>query len=186
MVDQILDAGYSRNRMSAIKYAYKYYDIKLDHDKYPYLEFDCTNFASQILKSGRLDEDNNWWYKGFERLFLWRISVDASDSWLIVGEFLDSLTKNKGFIDTIVNSREEIHRCVVSGKVQPGDIVIMGNTHSSFVSAVDKRRGKLYYAAHTDSRLNKDLDLVYEDGDYAEYDVNMHIIHTIYPDEVRR
>ena len=105
------------------------------------------------------------------------VKVDASASWLRPPDLYDHL-QNRGFSEHTVANADDIYSLAKSGNVQPGDAIIFMKSHAGMVTDVDVENGIIYYSAHTEARLNRNLARVY-DKQYG----NIHIFHVNYPGE---
>jgi len=176
-------ASISYDGQKAVSYALTYC-CNPNTDSYPFMDEDCTNFASQVLKSGGIPQSNDWWC---ESLPFWNPCLDTlgyhktadgkncdgnyafSTAWSVVGDLHDYLINNNLATDCSLD------------KLQPGDLIQYYDPgkqvweHTAVVIVSDATNPTLAY--HTTNKCNSNHSYVLGSGfsNYRGICINSHV-----------
>lgn len=163
-------------------YMATYYDT-YNFPKYPILDGDCTNYLSQVVEAGGLEQNSNWYMinKGrrHSRSALFRMLLDAalghkpityntenyvysySRSWTSVKDSYNYFSGSKLVYDPIILTAQNYEDQVKEHFIETGDLLYFCEykqgdiTHAGVVYEVINN--DVLYSGHTASRLNRPL-----------------------------
>ncbi len=178
---------FTYNRSKVYNYMKKYYSVKRRkirfwlykgyNQKFPYFSSDCTNFASQCLWTGGINMSSNWYCMPC----IQGIGFAYTKSWTTVVEqrkYVKKYFSNKSFKIVKKVTKQQMKNYINRFHPKVGDMIYFYSSkkkrysHTAIISSVTA--DKINYAAHSDSRFNKDLREPLQ-GDYYDHVEICHI-----------
>ena len=178
---------FTYNRSKVYNYMKKYYSVKRRkirfwlykgyNQKFPYFGSDCTNFASQCLWTGGINMTSNWYCMPC----IQGIGFAYTKSWTTVVEqrkYVKKYFSNKSFKIVKKVTKQQMKNYINRFHPKVGDMIYFYSSkkkrysHTAIISSVTA--DKINYAAHSDSRFNKDLREPLQ-GDYYDHVEICHI-----------
>ena len=178
---------FTYNRSKVYNYMKKYYSVKRRkirfwlykgyNQKFPYFSSDCTNFASQCLWTGGINMSSNWYCMPC----IQGIGFAYTKSWTTVVEqrkYVKKYFSNKSFKIVKKVAKQQMKNYINRFHPKVGDMIYFYSSkkkrysHTAIISSVTA--DKINYAAHSDSRFNKDLREPLQ-GDYYDHVEICHI-----------
>jgi RHS repeat-associated protein len=158
------------DRESAVKYAMWMSVNSYGNPFYPeYFSNDCTNFVSNCLPNGDIEQTDKWHYHPY--LYINgktnKYTRDMTKSWSLAKEQFDWITNpDNGYLQEngiiCFHETKWISWWAENGGIKPGDLIYWyfqenGEiTHASII--VEVKDGKIKYAQHTSDKNDGDLE----------------------------
>ena len=164
------------NRTKAVSYAKKWFN-SFNPEYYKY-RYDCTNFVSQCLYAGGIPmsfgSDSYTWHSFRSTKWFFsplgyisnnaRYNWDVSAAWRLCAinysYFKKSVYAKRVFV--IKDTRNSVRASI--NKLKIGDLLYMDDdgdgvpNHAVIISSINRKKKKIYYAAHTNPHKKKDLE----------------------------
>lgn len=159
------------SRKNAVKYAHKWAYGR--NEKYYSYSTDCANFVSQCLAAGGIHMNKTWHSYRYKKTYWYnpaawfgnnqRYNWNVTEAWRLARKnysyFYGTIRYGRAIKATKSSLKSVIQN---TPYIRAGDLLYFAGKngivhHATLISKVDKKKGKLFYCAHTESRNDKDL-----------------------------